>query len=44
MVDAFYEGMRHRPQTTFGTFNDDFLAYKDPGFQRANVCSLILGL
>ncbi|MFC0403039.1 HD domain-containing protein [Paraburkholderia rhizosphaerae] len=44
MVDAFYEGMKHRPQSTLGTFNDDFLAYKDPGFQRANVCSMILGL
>jgi hypothetical protein len=42
MVDAFYEGMKHRPQSTFGTFNDDFLAYKDPGFQRENVCSMIL--
>lgn len=44
MVDAFYEGVKHRPQSTLGTFNDDFLAYKDPGFQRANVCSMILGL
>jgi hypothetical protein len=23
-------------------FNDDFLTYKDPGFQRANVYSMIL--
>ncbi|MDQ7982123.1 HD domain-containing protein [Paraburkholderia sp. SARCC-3016] len=43
MVDAFYEGMKHRPQSTLGTFNDDFLAYKDSGFQRENVCSMILG-
>ena len=25
-----------------GTFNDDFLAFKDPGFQRADLCTLIL--
>jgi hypothetical protein len=35
-------GLEHRPETTFGTFNDDFLAYKDAGFQRGNLCSLLL--
>jgi hypothetical protein len=42
MIDAFYAGMQHRPQTTFGTFNDDFLAFKDPSFQRVDLCSVIL--
>ncbi|CAJ0688853.1 HD domain-containing protein [Ralstonia mannitolilytica] len=42
MIDAFYEGMKHRPGTTFGTFNDDFLAHKDPHFERVNLCSVIL--
>ncbi|MDQ0140495.1 HD domain-containing protein [Cupriavidus necator] len=42
MIDAFYHGMKHRPGSTFGTFNDDFLAYKDPGFERVNLCSIIL--
>lgn len=42
MIDAFYDGMKHRPGTTFGTFNDDFLAHKDPHFERVNVCSIIL--
>lgn len=42
MIDAFYDGMKHRPGTTFGTFNDDFLAYKDPSFERVNLCSIIL--
>jgi hypothetical protein len=36
MIDAFFDGMKHRPGTTFGTFNDDFLAYKDPGFKRVD--------
>jgi hypothetical protein len=43
VIDTFYAGLRRRPETTFGTFNDDFLAFKDPGFQRANLCSLMLG-
>lgn len=42
MIDAFYHGMKHRPETTFGTFNNDFLAHRDPNFQRVNVCSIIL--
>lgn len=27
---AFYDGIRHRPDTTFGTMNDDVLAHADP--------------
>lgn len=42
MIDAFYDGMKHRPGTTFGTFNDDYLAHKDPHFERVNVCSIML--
>lgn len=42
MIDAFYDGMKHRPGTTFGTFNDDFLAHKDPSFERVNLCSIML--
>jgi hypothetical protein len=42
MIDAFHDGMKHRPASTFGTFNDDFLAYKDPNFERVNACSVIL--
>jgi hypothetical protein len=42
MIEAFYQGMKFRPDSTFGTFNDDFLAFKDPNFQRVNVCSIIL--
>jgi HD superfamily phosphodiesterase len=42
MIDEFYHGMKHRPDSTFGTFNDDFLAFKDPGFKRTDLCSIIL--
>lgn len=43
IIDAFYDGMKHRPDTTFGTINDDVLAFKDPGFHRTDFCKLILG-
>jgi hypothetical protein len=43
IIDAFYAGMKHRPDSAFGTFNDDVLAFKDPGFRRADFCKLILG-
>ncbi|MGK9198921.1 MULTISPECIES: HD domain-containing protein [Sinorhizobium] len=41
IINAFYHGMKHRTETTFGTFNDDFLAAKDPQFKRVNMCSVI---
>ena len=43
MIEAFYQGMKHRPGTTYGTFNDDVLACKDRSFQRLNLCSAIFG-
>jgi hypothetical protein len=43
VIDTFYQGLQQRPASTFGTFNDDFLAFKDPGFKRADMCSIILG-
>lgn len=43
IIDAFYQGMKHRPDSTFGTFNDDILAHKDPHFRRIDMCSVILG-
>jgi hypothetical protein len=43
IIDAFYQGMKHRPDTTFGTFNDDVLAFEDPHFHRVDICSVILG-
>jgi hypothetical protein len=33
--------MKDRPETTFGTMNDDVLAEKLPGFVRANFCEII---
>ena len=42
IIDAFYQGMKHRPDSTFGTVNDDVLALNEPGFQRMNFCNIIL--
>jgi hypothetical protein len=43
VIDTFYEGLKRRPDSTFGSFNDDFLACRDPGFRRADMCSILLG-
>lgn len=42
IIDLFYSGLKHRPGSTFGTFNDDFLAFKDPAFQRGDMCRIII--
>jgi hypothetical protein len=42
IIRAFYDGMKHRPESTFGTVNDDVLAHFDPGFKRTDFCSVIL--
>jgi hypothetical protein len=42
IIDAFYQGLKHRPDSTFGTFNDDILAFKDQQFRRIDLCSLIV--
>jgi hypothetical protein len=39
---TFYDGMKHRPNSTFGTVNDDVLALKDMRFQRIDFCRVIL--
>jgi hypothetical protein len=41
-VAAFNDGMKHRPQTTFGTMNDDVLAHFDPTFERVDFVEQIL--
>jgi hypothetical protein len=42
IIQAFYDGMKHRPDSTFGTVNADVLALKDSSFQRKNFCQVIL--
>jgi HD superfamily phosphodiesterase len=41
IVQAFYDGIKHKPETTFGNVKADVLADKDPAFERINFCSVI---
>jgi HD domain-containing protein len=41
IIQAFYDGFKYRPDTTFGTVNDDVIADKEPHFHRGNFCSVI---
>ena len=41
ILQAFYDGIKHKPQTTFGNVKADVLADKDPNFHRINFCSVI---
>jgi hypothetical protein len=41
IVDAFADGMRFKPDTTFGTMNVDILEAKVPGYVRPNFCDFI---
>jgi hypothetical protein len=42
LIQTFYDGNKHRPDTTYGTINADILAAKDPNFRRIDMCSRIL--
>jgi hypothetical protein len=41
ILQAFYDGIKHKPETTFGNVKADVLADKDAGFHRGNFCSVI---
>jgi hypothetical protein len=43
IIQAFYDGIRHKPATTFGNVKADVLADKDPAFRPTNFCSVIRG-
>jgi hypothetical protein len=43
ILQHFYTGMADRPESTFGTMNDDVLAHFDPTFSRADFVKIILG-
>ncbi len=42
ILAAFNDGMKHRPDSTFGTMNDDVLAHFDSTFERQDFVDLIL--
>lgn len=41
IIQAFYDGAKHKPETTYGTIMADVLADKDSNFHRLDVCSRI---
>jgi len=41
ILRAFFDGMKDRPDTTFGTMNDDVLAHFLPDFQRGDFVKII---
>ncbi len=41
IIQAFYDGIKHKPDTTFGNVKADVVADKEPHFHRGNFCSVI---
>jgi hypothetical protein len=44
IIQTFYDGIKHKPERTFGNVRADVLADKDPKFQRKNFCRVIHAL
>ena len=43
IIQAFYDGIKHKPDTTFGNVKADVIADKEPHFHRGYFCSVIRG-
>lgn len=43
IIQAFYDGIRHKPETTFGNVKADVIADKKPHFHRGNFSAVIRG-
>jgi hypothetical protein len=41
IIQTFYDGIKHKPDTTFGNVKADVIADKEPHFHRGNFCSVI---
>ncbi len=41
IIQAFYDGIKHKPATTFGNVKADVIADKEPHFHRGNFCDVI---
>lgn len=41
ILRAFYDGIKNKPETTFGNVKADVIADKDPHFHRGNFCTVI---
>jgi len=43
IIQTFYNGIKHKPETTFGNVKADVIADKEPHFCAGNFCSVIRG-
>jgi HD superfamily phosphodiesterase len=41
IIQTFYDGIKHKPDTTFGNVKADVIADKESNFKRENFCSVI---
>jgi hypothetical protein len=41
IIQAFYDGIKNKPATTFGNVKADVIADKEPTFKPGNFCSII---
>ncbi len=41
IIQAFYDGIKNKPETTFGNVKADVIADKEPQFVKGNFCSVI---
>jgi HD superfamily phosphodiesterase len=41
IIQTFYDGIKHKPDTTFGNVKADVIADKESHFHRGNFCSII---
>lgn len=41
MIQAFYDGIKNKPATTFGNVKADVIRDKEPAFEPLNFCSII---
>src|SRR5689334_13141582 len=42
ILQAFLDGFRHKPETTYGTINADVCERYLPGYKRPNFCDFVL--
>ncbi|SFL54210.1 HD domain-containing protein [Gracilibacillus orientalis] len=42
IIPTFYEGFKHKPETTFGNMKEDIIEYFRPEYKNKNFCNCIL--
>ena len=42
IIQAFYDGIKHKPETTFGNMKEDIIKHFEPDYANDNFCTCIL--